>query len=122
MTDATAVLRALDKRDHIDEAGIIDLLTVGRKDASGDFTPGCGLTNGQAFMLLALLNRVDASFNPEHKLARCIVRRFHLIALLEGRIVEAASGKTAWDVLLELRPPNIAVALDQIADALGMAA
>lgn len=47
--DATrnTVLRALDKLDRIGSKGVADLLQEGRKDESGDFTPGAGLSSDQ---------------------------------------------------------------------------
>jgi histidyl-tRNA synthetase len=41
------VLRAIDKLDRLGVAGVRALLGEGRKDESGDFTKGAGLTNGQ---------------------------------------------------------------------------
>src|SRR5438067_137974 len=41
------VLRAIDKFDRLGEAGVRALLGEGRKDESGDFTKGAGLTNEQ---------------------------------------------------------------------------
>jgi histidyl-tRNA synthetase len=46
------VLRALDKFDRLGEAGLIALLGEGRKDESGDFTPGAGLNAEQIDGLL----------------------------------------------------------------------
>ncbi len=37
------VLRALDKLDRLGPAGVYELLGAGRRDESGDFTPGAGL-------------------------------------------------------------------------------
>lgn len=48
------ILRTLDKSNRIDAKGIFELLTIGRKDKSGDFTPGCGLSAGQALILMDL--------------------------------------------------------------------
>ena len=42
-----AVLRALDKLDRIGGAGVAALLQEGRKDESGDFTSGAGLSSRQ---------------------------------------------------------------------------
>ncbi len=39
-----AVLRAIDKLDRLGMEGVTELLGQGRKDESGDFTPGAGLT------------------------------------------------------------------------------
>jgi histidyl-tRNA synthetase len=49
------VLRAVDKFDRLGLAGVEELLGGGRKDESGDFTPGAKLTRGQANRILALL-------------------------------------------------------------------
>ena len=40
-------LRAIDKLDRLGEAGVAELLGKGRKDESGDFTKGAGLTDKQ---------------------------------------------------------------------------
>jgi histidyl-tRNA synthetase len=46
------VLRALDKLDRLGAEGVSALLGKGRKDDSGDFTPGAGLNDAQAERLL----------------------------------------------------------------------
>jgi histidyl-tRNA synthetase len=48
-----AVLRALDKFDRLQRFGVLQLLTNGRKDESGAFTPGVGLSGYQAEKLLS---------------------------------------------------------------------
>ena len=40
------VMRAIDKLDRLGEAGVRALLGPGRRDESGDFTPGAGLGDG----------------------------------------------------------------------------
>jgi histidyl-tRNA synthetase len=50
------VLRAVDKADKFSLADVRLLLGEGRKDESGDFTPGATLTNDQADAVLALLS------------------------------------------------------------------
>jgi len=47
------VMRALDKQDKFDWPEIAKLLGDGRKDASGDFTPGARLSSDQIFALQA---------------------------------------------------------------------
>jgi len=42
------VLRAIDKLDRLGEDGVRELLGAGRKDESGDFTKGAGLSEAQA--------------------------------------------------------------------------
>jgi len=52
-----AVLRAVDKADKFDISEIRKLLGPGRKDESGDFTPGAGLSDDQAAAIIELLER-----------------------------------------------------------------
>jgi histidyl-tRNA synthetase len=47
------VLRAIDKVDRLGEAGVRALLGAGRRDESGDFTKGAGLSTAQADTVLA---------------------------------------------------------------------
>lgn len=49
------VLRAIDKFDKFGVEGVRHLLGAGRKDESGDFTPGAGLAAAQSEKVLALL-------------------------------------------------------------------
>ena len=49
------VLRAIDKFDRLGPAGVRALLGPGRKDESGDFTPGAGLDGPQADNVLRFL-------------------------------------------------------------------
>ncbi|MEI8179686.1 HisS family protein, partial [Aestuariivirga sp.] len=49
------VLRAADKLDRLKAQGVFDLLTEGRKDESGDFTPGAKLSNVQADNVMRFL-------------------------------------------------------------------
>ena len=50
------VLRAIDKLDRLGDAGVRALLGAGRKDESGDFTKGAGLTDGQADVVMGFVN------------------------------------------------------------------
>src|SRR6185312_4932027 len=47
-----SVLRAIDKLDRLGGSGVKQLLSSGRKDESGDFTKGAGLTEKQIEKLL----------------------------------------------------------------------
>jgi histidyl-tRNA synthetase len=49
------IFRTIDKFDKVGKQGVIDLLTTGRLDASGDFTKGCGLELGQAEIVVGFL-------------------------------------------------------------------
>ena len=46
------VLRAIDKMDRLGADGVRDLLGAGRKDDSGDFTKGAGLSEAQADVVM----------------------------------------------------------------------
>jgi histidyl-tRNA synthetase len=48
------VLRAIDKLDRLGEGGVRALLGEGRKDESGDFTKGAGLSKGQIESILTV--------------------------------------------------------------------
>ena len=59
------VLRAIDKIDRLGEDGVRALLGEGRKDDSGDFTKGAGLSNAQAELVMRF---VSASRNIKENL------------------------------------------------------
>jgi histidyl-tRNA synthetase len=59
------VLRAIDKLDRLGVEGVSALLGEGRKDESGDFTKGAGLTQEQAHRVLAFV-APDAKDEEEH--------------------------------------------------------
>ena len=58
------VMRAIDKRDRFEETDILLLLTRGRRDLSGDFTEGAGLSDEHAENVLHAL-RCDSDTNEE---------------------------------------------------------
>lgn len=49
------VLRAIDKIDRLGQTGVRALLGEGRKDESGDFTKGAGLSDEQAEVVMAFM-------------------------------------------------------------------
>jgi histidyl-tRNA synthetase len=59
------VLRAIDKIDRLGVEGVSALLGPGRKDESGDFTKGAGLSAEQAHRILAFV-APDAKDEDEH--------------------------------------------------------
>ncbi len=59
------VLRAIDKLDRLGVEGVAALLGPGRKDESGDFTRGAGLSPDQAHRVLAFV-APDAKDEQEH--------------------------------------------------------
>ncbi len=54
------VLRAIDKLDRLGVDAVLQLLTEGRRDESGDFTEGAGLTSHQAATVMTFANSSDA--------------------------------------------------------------
>ena len=50
------VLRAIDKLDRLGESGVRALLGEGRKDESGDFTKGAGLSETQADVVMGFMS------------------------------------------------------------------
>ena len=50
------VLRGIDKIDRLGEDGVRALIGAGRKDESGDFTKGAGLSDGQADVVLGFMS------------------------------------------------------------------
>jgi histidyl-tRNA synthetase len=50
------VLRAIDKLDRLGVEGVRELLGAGRKDESGDFAMGAGLSEAQANVVVAFVN------------------------------------------------------------------
>ena len=50
------VLRTIDKLDRLGMDAVIDLLGEGRRDSSGDFTRGAGLTLAQINLIVSFLN------------------------------------------------------------------
>ncbi|MCL6706059.1 histidine--tRNA ligase family protein [Pseudomonas sp. R2.Fl] len=53
-------LRAIDKWDRVGNDGVLELLRNGRRDVSGDFTPGVGLSKEDSERLLRFVGRQPA--------------------------------------------------------------
>jgi histidyl-tRNA synthetase len=68
-----AVLRAVDKFDRLGHQGVSELLSEGRKDESGDFTPGARLSPEQARAILALFS---CNLGPDDSAVTAII---HLV-------------------------------------------
>lgn len=65
---AAAILRTVDKFDKLGEAGVRALLTEGRRDESGAFVEGVGLSPGEADPVIAFLTAKGGT--PEATLVR----------------------------------------------------
>ena len=61
------VLRAIDKRDRLGDTGVRALLGEGRKDESGDFTQGAGLSPLSIDRILRFLNAREAATQQGEK-------------------------------------------------------
>jgi histidyl-tRNA synthetase len=79
------VLRAIDKLDRLGVDGVRLLLGAGRKDESGDFTKGAGLSDAQAAIILASLSAEAA--------------RLHGTA---GKAVDSESFRQGWAELAQI--------------------
>ena len=55
------VLRAIDKLDRLGQKGVLQLLQQGRKDESGDFTEGAGLSQTQADIIMGFIQARGAN-------------------------------------------------------------
>ncbi|TRO95383.1 histidine--tRNA ligase [Glycocaulis profundi] len=67
MESRMRVLRAIDKLDRLGLEGVEMLLGAGRRDESGDFTEGAGLSKNQSYMVLNFLElSKDLSFYNEN--------------------------------------------------------
>lgn len=73
------ILRAIDKLDRIGALGVKQLLTTGRHDESGAFTPGLGLSDEQASLVLYAVSETRGATNAE-TLER-LRRFFYVLAL-----------------------------------------
>ncbi|WP_417246224.1 histidine--tRNA ligase [Celeribacter sp.] len=90
------VLRTIDKHDKFGDAGVMALLTEGRKDESGDFTKGAGLETAQVELILGFVNgRQDSNAATLDRLAELVGEAKtgiegvdelrHIATLLEGQ-------------------------------------
>ncbi|WP_226554052.1 histidine--tRNA ligase [Celeribacter naphthalenivorans] len=67
------VLRTIDKHDKFGDAGVMALLTEGRKDESGDFTKGAGLAKEQVDLILGFVNgRQDSNATTLDRLGELV--------------------------------------------------
>ena len=86
------VLRAIDKLDRLGVPGVTALLGEGRKDESGDFTKGAGLTADQAHRILAFV-APDAKDEEAH---------LNQVAQLVGTSAIGAAGLNELEQIVRL--------------------
>src|SRR5258708_16432145 len=65
------VMRAIDKLDRLGVSGVQQLLGEGRKDESGDFTKGAGLSRADIVLIASIIEPVD---DAEEKDAQIDIR------------------------------------------------
>ncbi|MCF1710529.1 histidine--tRNA ligase [Tabrizicola sp. J26] len=103
------VLRAIDKLDRLGPDGVRALLGAGRKDESGDFTKGAGLSESQVARIMLF---VDAPATIDNKLDR-LGEKFAADETMTTEemlsfvgIVAAAAGRTAVSRAHQSRSPG----------------
>lgn len=82
------IMRCIDKKDRIGLEGVKLLLTVGRKDESGAFTKGVGLTESQADIILYAIEVVkppEGVDQNEYTMMR-LTRLFFIMSLPDKEI------------------------------------
>jgi histidyl-tRNA synthetase len=94
------VMRAIDKLDRFSELDVQLLLTSGRKDQSGDFTKGAGLSDESAQRLLSRLRRV-ADTNE------------HALDAIRGRVTENATHRAGIEELEAIEKFTVAAGYDE---------
>jgi histidyl-tRNA synthetase len=87
------VLRAIDKLDKFGPEGVRLLLGEGRKDESGDFTKGAGLSEAQSGVVIGLMTADFGTYEG---------RTAFLDTLTD--IDDGAVSKTAWDSIAAEKP------------------
>jgi histidyl-tRNA synthetase len=86
------VLRAIDKMDRLGDAGVRALLGAGRRDESGDFTKGAGLSAEQAEVVMGFTSaRRDTGFATVARLRDLV-----------GASVGGAEGVAELEMMAEL--------------------
>jgi histidyl-tRNA synthetase len=88
------ILRAIDKLDRLGPVGVFALLTSGREDESGDFTPGANLSNAQADNVMRFLGfsyDVGRGYQPDILLSQADMSAERL-AWLEKHVELGPSG------------------------------
>ena len=65
------IMRAIDKLDRLGISGVQDLLGEGRKDESGDFTKGAGLSRADIVLVTSVIDQVS---DTEENIAQIDIR------------------------------------------------
>lgn len=99
-SDTMKLFRALDKHDRLGSRGVFDLLTAGRKDASGDFTEGVGLSPASAGCILDFLSSANGSKSNEETLMK-MRRWFEIMTMPKSELDELQAALEAIGLITE---------------------
>jgi histidyl-tRNA synthetase len=100
------VLRAIDKLDRLGADAVFQLVTAGRKDDSGDFTKGAGLTSAQADNVMRFLgyfadeSAVTTAYKPDLGVSDLAKENLSRLSLLEAEVALGPAGRQG---LLDLK-------------------
>jgi histidyl-tRNA synthetase len=90
-------LRTIDKWERLGEEGLRELLGAGRRDSSGDFTPGAGLPDYAIQRLLSLVFRTRRFFSAESQWTNEVA-----LSLLSSDLEESSLGSQAVSDLRQI--------------------
>jgi histidyl-tRNA synthetase len=91
------ILRTIDKWERLGEEGLRELLGAGRRDSSGDFTPGAGLPDYAIQRLLSLVFRTRRFFSAESQWTNEVA-----LSLLSSDLEESSLGSQAVSDLRQI--------------------
>lgn len=93
------VLRAIDKLDRLGVEGVRALLGEGRKDESGDFTKGAGLTEAQAEVVMGFVDANAAVESKIKSMAGKLAKRFGDLVEDEVNTLKDALFARDWEYI-----------------------
>jgi histidyl-tRNA synthetase len=90
------VFRAIDKHDRLGDEGVRQLLGAGRKDESGDFTKGAGLSSDQMQWVMLYVNSMNDTLNLADVTKLSEERRSELDQPHLGEVLPEKDGKILY--------------------------
>jgi histidyl-tRNA synthetase len=99
-------MRAIDKMDRLGPEGVADLLTKGRRDESGDFTPGAGLDAESAERIIQFASSARIAHGRDEDENGATLRR------LQTDLARSLRGEQGVQSLCEIACALDAVGLD----------
>ena len=101
------VLRAIDKLDRLGPVAVLQLLTSGRRDESGDFTKGANLSQAQAEVILIFLGytmsaNIGSSQLKRDTIERPDFERDEAIKWIESRVQLGPTGQQGLEELKQI--------------------